>query len=64
MEIYSIRLGLNSCYLIRGKSTIMIDGGMPFMFRTFKRKLAKLRMKPDETNPDSSGRVPWAMTTE
>jgi hydroxyacylglutathione hydrolase len=47
-DIYSIRLGLNSCYLIRGSSIIMVDGGMPNMLETFKRKLSKLHIHPEE----------------
>lgn len=47
-DIFSIKLGLNSCYLIRGKTTIMIDGGMPDKLRIFKRKLRRLYIHPEE----------------
>jgi hydroxyacylglutathione hydrolase len=43
-----MKLGLNSCYLIRGKSTIMIDGGMPNKLRMFKRKLGRLYIHPED----------------
>jgi hydroxyacylglutathione hydrolase len=47
-EIHHLKLGMNSCYLIRGKKTVMVDGGMPGKISLFKKKLAKLGIKPDE----------------
>jgi glyoxylase-like metal-dependent hydrolase (beta-lactamase superfamily II) len=47
-EIFPVKLGLNSCYLIRGKDIVMIDGGMPGKLQLFKRKLAKLNIDPRE----------------
>ena len=47
-EIYQIRLGLNSCYLIRGKDVVMVDGGMPNKLKLFKHKLSKLPINPSE----------------
>jgi glyoxylase-like metal-dependent hydrolase (beta-lactamase superfamily II) len=47
-KIFPIKLGINSCYLIRGKDFIMIDGGMPNKLKTFKRKLSKLGIQPSE----------------
>jgi hydroxyacylglutathione hydrolase len=47
-DIFSLKLGLNSCYLIRGKNIIMIDGGMPNKLRAFKRKLSRLYIHPEE----------------
>ena len=47
-EIFPIKLGLNSCYLIRGKDVVMIDGGMPGKLGMFKRKLSKLGINPSE----------------
>jgi hydroxyacylglutathione hydrolase len=47
-DIFSMKLGLNSCYLIRGKTTIMIDGGMPNKLSMFKRKLKRLYIRPEE----------------
>ena len=46
-EIFSIRLGLNSCYLIRGTDVVMVDGGMPNKLSKFKRELSKLSISPD-----------------
>lgn len=46
-EIFRIRLGVNSCYLIRGnKDVIMIDGGLPGKLKVFKRALKKLDINP------------------
>ena len=47
-KIFPIKLGLNSCYLIRGKDIVMIDGGMPNKLKMFKRKLSKLAIQPSE----------------
>jgi len=47
-EIFCIRLGLNSSYLIRGKDVIMIDGGMPDKLKVFKKELSKLNISPEE----------------
>ncbi len=47
-EIFPIKLGLNSCYLIRGKGIVMIDGGVPNKLKMFKRKLSKLGIQPSE----------------
>ncbi|TFH49673.1 MAG: MBL fold metallo-hydrolase [Bacteroidia bacterium] len=46
-EIYSFRLGLNSCYLIGGNDIVMVDGGMPNKLGKFKRVLSKLNISPD-----------------
>lgn len=43
-----IKLGLNSCYLIRGIDVVMIDGGMPGKLGRFKRKLSKLGIQSSE----------------
>ncbi|TFH48529.1 MAG: MBL fold metallo-hydrolase [Bacteroidia bacterium] len=47
-EIYSFRLGLNSCYLIRGTDIVMVDGGNPNKLGKFKRVLSKLNISPDK----------------
>ena len=48
LEIFRVRMGINSSYLIRGKDTVMIDGGNPNKLKLFKRKLFKLGIRPDE----------------
>jgi len=48
LEIFRVMLGLNSCYLIRGKDVVMIDGGMPKKLKVFKRVLARLDINPSD----------------
>jgi hydroxyacylglutathione hydrolase len=46
-DIFSLKLGINSTYLIRGvKGIVMIDAGTPNKIRAFKRKLSKLYINP------------------
>jgi glyoxylase-like metal-dependent hydrolase (beta-lactamase superfamily II) len=48
-DIFSLRLGINSSYLIRGvKGIIMVDAGTPNKVRAFKKKLARLYIRPQE----------------
>ena len=47
-EIFRIRLGLNSCYLIRGKEIVMVDGGTPNKLELFKKKISELGIGPSE----------------
>jgi len=48
-DIFSLKLGINSTYLIRGvKGIVMVDAGMPNKIRAFKRKLARLYIRPKE----------------
>jgi hypothetical protein len=46
LEIFRVKLGLNSCYLIRGKDIVMVDGGMPNKLKLFKSELFKLEIQP------------------
>jgi len=48
LEIFRVKLGLNSCYLIRGKDVVMIDGGMPKKIKVFKRVLLRLNINPSD----------------
>jgi len=48
IEISRVKLGLNSCYLIRGKDVVMIDGGMPKKLKVFKRVLTRLDINPSD----------------
>jgi hydroxyacylglutathione hydrolase len=48
-DIFSLKLGINRCYLIRGgKGIIMIDCGMPNKLRAFERSLSRYNINPDE----------------
>lgn len=48
LEIFRVKLGLNSCYLIQGKDVVMVDGGMPKKLKVFKRVLTNLDIKPSD----------------
>jgi hydroxyacylglutathione hydrolase len=48
-DIFSIKLGINSSYLIRGvKGIVMVDAGVPNKIGAFKRKLSRLYIRPGE----------------
>jgi hydroxyacylglutathione hydrolase len=48
-DIFSLKLGINSIYLIRGVSGIvMVDAGMPNKIRSFRRKLRRLYIRPND----------------
>ncbi|MFW5821272.1 MAG: MBL fold metallo-hydrolase [Bacteroidota bacterium] len=47
-QIHRIKLGINSCYLIREKSVIMIDGGNPGKLKAFQKKISDLGISPEE----------------
>jgi glyoxylase-like metal-dependent hydrolase (beta-lactamase superfamily II) len=47
-KIFPIKLGLNSCYLIRGKDVIMIDGGVPNKLKVFVKEIKKLDINPTD----------------
>lgn len=47
-EIFHIKLGLNSCYLIRGRDIVMVDGGLPNKLEVFKKDLSRLGINPRE----------------
>jgi len=48
MEIHPIKLGFNSCYLIRGDGYVMMDAGTPHKAGKFSRELKKRGIKPEE----------------
>lgn len=48
VKIYSVPLGMDHCYLIQDKGTIMIDGGFPGSARAFKKALVNLSIKPKD----------------
>jgi len=48
-DIFHIKLGICSCYLIGGsKGIVMVDAGTPGKIRSFKRKLARLHIHPED----------------
>lgn len=48
VEIHTIHLGLDQCYIVRHKSAIMIDGGSPGKIEKFKRAMNEISMVPED----------------
>ena len=48
VRIHPIALGVDCCYVIRGESAIMIDGGAPKRARVFLKAIERLSMKPED----------------
>ena len=47
-KIFSLRFGINTCYIIKGKGTIMIDGGPSGVKNKFKKYLTEFGIDPKE----------------
>ncbi len=47
-RIYTLRLGINRCYIIKGKHAIMVDGGPPNSINNFLKQLAATGIEPKE----------------
>jgi hydroxyacylglutathione hydrolase len=47
-DIYPISLGIDQCYLIRDKGTIMVDGGAPKKIKEFTNAIEKIGIKAHE----------------
>jgi hydroxyacylglutathione hydrolase len=48
IEIHTIHLGLDQCYIVRDKGAIMVDGGSPGKIKEFKRAMNKISMAPGD----------------
>ena len=48
VQIYSILVGINYCYVIQEKGIIIVDGGFPGTVGVFRKALAKMSIKPDD----------------
>ena len=48
LDIHPIKLGVETCYVIRAEGTILIDGGAPRQAKNFKKAIEKLSIKPQE----------------
>jgi glyoxylase-like metal-dependent hydrolase (beta-lactamase superfamily II) len=46
--IHQIKLGVNSCYLIKNKSALLVDAGVPGKARLFKHKIEKAGIRPED----------------
>lgn len=49
-KIFSLKFGINTCYIIKGNGTIMIDGGPANVGDKFKKYLLKYGIDPKEIN--------------
>jgi hypothetical protein len=50
MNIYTIPLGVEHGYIIRGEGVVMIDGDTPNKAKAFIKCLKKSLIKPEEIN--------------
>jgi len=48
MQIIDINSGINTCYIIKEKGAIMVDGGPPKMKATFLRRMKDVSIDPKE----------------
>ena len=48
LQIYSIKLGINRCYLLQDDGIIMIDGGPPNKSRAFKNFITQIPIQPND----------------
>lgn len=47
-SIYTLKFGINRCYIIKGKHAIMVDGGPPKQLNNFLKQLSAFEIKPEE----------------
>lgn len=48
INIHPIVLGLDHCYIIREKGTIMVDGGAPRKAKEFAESIKKISVRPED----------------
>jgi hydroxyacylglutathione hydrolase len=46
VRIYPIRLGMDDCYVIQDRGTIMVDGGFPGSARAFSKAIKEFSIEP------------------
>jgi hydroxyacylglutathione hydrolase len=46
-QIFTIRIGINRCYLIRNQGTILIDAGTPRRISSFQKSFNRLAVPPE-----------------
>lgn len=47
-RIHTLRLGLDQCYIIQDKGTIMVDGGAPGKMKSFQAELERISVAPQD----------------
>lgn len=48
VEIFPVRLGVDQAYILKGRGTVMIDGGAPGKLKCFLREMDRIQVPPDE----------------
>jgi hydroxyacylglutathione hydrolase len=48
IQIFTLKFGINRCYIIKGEQAIMVDGGPPNQIDNFLKQLSVIGMKPEE----------------
>ncbi|MBN2482104.1 MAG: MBL fold metallo-hydrolase [Bacteroidales bacterium] len=48
LQIFTIRIGINRCYVVRDEGTILIDAGYPNRINVFRRAFRKMQIDPGE----------------
>jgi hydroxyacylglutathione hydrolase len=47
LRIHPVQLGFDTCYLLQGEGTVLIDGGVPKQGRRFSKILERLSVAPE-----------------
>ena len=47
-QIFTIKIGINRCYLVKDEGTILIDAGTPNRIHTFQKSFERLKIHPNE----------------
>jgi len=47
-QIFTIKIGINRCYLVKDEGTILIDAGTPNRIQTFQKSFERLKIHPNE----------------
>ena len=48
LRIFTIKIGINRCYLVKDRGAILIDAGGPNKLHVFQKQFKKLSITPDE----------------
>ena len=47
-QIFTIKIGINKCYLVKDEGTILIDAGTPNRIHAFQKSFERLPIHPNE----------------
>jgi len=48
LQIFTIKVGINRCYIVKDEGTILIDAGSPNKIHIFQKAFKRLKMHPPE----------------